>query len=83
MSEKVGDVIFYRQSISHLGGLSPIDKSSKDSHGYAKEAANLSISVESTTLDQFALEFTVGQVDILIIDVQGHEVEVLKGAKKF
>jgi len=80
--EKVGDVIFYRQGISHLGGLSPINKSSKDSLGYAKEASNLSISVESITLDQFAQEFAVSQVDILKIDVQGHEVDVLKGAQK-
>lgn len=75
------EVKFFKQDISHLGGLKPINKSSEDSLGYAEHALNQSISVQATTLDHFIVESRVQQIDILKIDVQGLESIVLKGAE--
>jgi len=81
VGEISGVASFYRQSISHLGGLLPINKSSKDSLGYAEKAINESISVETTTVDQFSAAINMDNIDILKIDVQGFEVGVLRGAR--
>jgi FkbM family methyltransferase len=80
IADKQGTMRFYRQNISHLGGLLPINKMSKDSLGYASKAANEPIDVEVTTLDLFCSEMEVPNVDIMKIDVQGYEVNVLMGA---
>jgi FkbM family methyltransferase len=64
---------FYKQDITHLGGLLPINKDSKDSLGYAKNAKNEEILVSVNKLDTFCL---------LKIDTQGYEYEVLQGATK-
>ena len=80
VGEISGVASFYRQSISHLGGLLPINKSSKDSLGYAEKAINESFSVETITVDQFSAEVNLDHIDILKIDVQGFEVGVLRGA---
>ncbi len=42
-----------------------------------------SILVSSVTLDQIMQKFDVKEVDLLKIDVEGHELEVLKGANWF
>lgn len=38
------------------------------------------VHISITTLDAFAAEHKVGIIDLLKIDVQGYELEVLKGA---
>jgi FkbM family methyltransferase len=82
----VGDAdevaFFYRQEISHLGGLLPINHGSTDSLGYAARAKNEKIEVKKIRLDTFCGENGVKHIDILKIDVQGFEVGVLKGAEK-
>lgn len=86
LNQAVGDqsgvVQFFKQDISHLGGLLPINKRSEDSLGYAEKALNQSISVQAITLDQFFIENRLQHIDLLKIDVQGFETAVLNGAKK-
>ena len=86
LKQAVGDqsvpVQFFRQGISHLGGLLPINKRSEDSLGYAEKALNQSISVEAITLDRFFIENRLQRIDLLKVDVQGFETAVLNGAKK-
>lgn len=71
---------YYRQSISHMGGLLPIHADSTDSLGYAQQATNERITVRKTTLDQVFADLDIAHVDILKIDVQGYEGKVLEGA---
>ncbi|MCW9034197.1 MAG: FkbM family methyltransferase [Rhodospirillales bacterium] len=80
LSSKNEDVVFFKQDISHLGGLIPINQKSSDSLGYAEKAKNEEISVTSLTLDSFCSQNFVQEIDLLKIDVQGHELEVLRGA---
>lgn len=86
LNQAVGDqsgvVHFFKQDISHLGGLLPINKRSEDSLGYAEKTLNQSISVQAITLDQFFIENRLQHIDLLKIDVQGFETAVLNGAKK-
>lgn len=86
LNQAVGDqsglVQFFKQDISHLGGLLPINKRSEDSLGYAVKALNQSIYVQAVTLDQFFIENRLQHIDLLKIDVQGFEAAVLNAAKK-
>ncbi len=81
LSNVVGEVEFFTQTTSHLGGLLPINKVSKDSLGYTEKAENQPIKVSCTTLDDFCNDNHVEAIDLLKIDVQGAEVSVLKGGK--
>lgn len=80
ISEKEGKQLFYRQNISHLGSLIPINMQSRDSLGYAAKAENKPIEVDITTVDAFCNLHSISRIDILKIDVQGHEIGVLTGA---
>lgn len=82
ISDRVGEAEFFRQDISHLGGLAPINAESRDSLGYAKRAPNSSITVPVTTIDTYCEDHGIGRVDLLKIDVQGFEGEVLAGAAR-
>jgi FkbM family methyltransferase len=73
---------FYKQDITHLGGLHPINRESKDSLGYAKKAKNTPINVSLNKLDTFCANNGISFIDILKIDTQGYEYEVLQGARK-
>ncbi len=81
LSDEVGVYDFYKQDKTHLGSLYPVNKNSKDSIGYAKNAINQKTTVKTTTLDEFSTEHSINSVDILKIDVQGAELKVLLGAK--
>ncbi|PPT79008.1 methyltransferase [Xanthomonas arboricola pv. populi] len=76
--EEVGH--YYRQSISQLGGLLPVNADSIDSLGYARQASNEEIVVSKTTLDKACAALRIAQVHILKVDVQGFERQVLEGA---
>lgn len=82
IAEKKGTMRYYRQSISHMGGLLPINKSSEDSLGYAESATNEPIEVNVTTVDLYCSKMNIEEVDIMKIDVQGYEVGVLLGAQQ-
>ena len=82
VGDQTGTVKFFKQDISHLGGLLPINKRSEDSLGYAEKALNQSIYVQAITLDQFFIKNRLQRIGLLKIDVQGFETAVLNGAKK-
>ncbi|OPH11095.1 FkbM family methyltransferase [Cylindrospermopsis raciborskii] len=82
IAEKEGTMPFYRQGISHLSSLLPINNASTDSLGYAVKALNQPIQISVTTIDTFCSKFAISHIDIMKIDVQGYEVGVLVGAKK-
>jgi FkbM family methyltransferase len=46
--------------------------------GYQEE----SVAVQLTTLDAYCLDQSIDRIDVLKIDVEGHEPEVLKGASR-
>lgn len=48
-----------------------------------EKGKTVQISISSTTLDQIMHEYDIQKVDFLKIDVEGHELEVLKGAGHF
>jgi len=82
LGEKQEQCRYYRQGISHLGGLLPIDPQSQDSLGYARQAANEAIPVRKTSLDLACAELGIDHVHILKIDVQGYESQVLQGGTR-
>ena len=80
LSNKIGKAKYYKQTMSHLGGLKKINHDSEDSLGYAKQALNEEIQIKINTLDNYCKTHKINSIDILKIDVQGLEVEVLQGA---
>lgn len=80
IAETDGEIPFFKQDISHLGGLLPINKESSDSLGYAKSAKNEPLIVNAISLDSFCQQNNIDYINLLKIDVQGYEVGVLKGA---
>jgi FkbM family methyltransferase len=82
VGDVVGKVRFYEQSLSHLGGLLPINEKSTDSLGYAKNAENSEVLVDCITLNEALQRLDLVSIDILKIDVQGFEAGVLKGASE-
>lgn len=80
IAESDSEMSFYQQEHSHLGGLIPINQSSKDSLGYAARALNREIIVPTRSLDSFCKEYAITTIDVLKIDVQGYEIGVLSGA---
>jgi len=81
LSSKSGSSVYYRQQLSHLGGLSKVNISSTDSLGFAATASNQHIDVSTTTLDEYCKLHKINSIDLVKIDVQGHEYDVLLGAQ--
>lgn len=81
IGEENATVTFWRQDVSHLGGLLPISPGSRDSLGYAKRAPNTPIDVSVVCLNSFCRQHRLSYINLLKIDTQGTEVAVLSGAK--
>ena len=82
VGSKDGPIDFFKQDLTHIGGLSPINTKSLDSIDYASNALNQKIVVDCCTIDSFCAGQNITEVDILKIDTQGFEAEILKGAAK-
>ena len=54
----------------------------KDNNFNSDKHENNLQSVETITLDKFFLNNNVKTIDIMILDVEGYEIEVLEGYKK-
>lgn len=83
LGAKSGDVQFFRQDKPHLNSIYPINKNSNDSLGYAESADNQPIIVKMATLNEMLNQTKVDRCDLLKVDVQGAEVDVLKGGEIF
>jgi len=91
LSDIDGTVSFFRNSISHTNSLLKVNLSSRDSIGIANAAAendtkyfesfNEEVRVAATRLDSFTEQHSIGQIDLLKIDVQGAECRVLAGGE--
>jgi FkbM family methyltransferase len=81
LSNYIGQASFYATRVSEASSLLQptermIELSSEHKYDHVK------IDVATTTLDQYCEINNIGQIDILKIDVQGSELDVLKGAEK-
>ncbi|MBF0292866.1 MAG: FkbM family methyltransferase [Nitrospinae bacterium] len=91
LSDEDGSASFYRNKISHTNSLLKVNLDSRDSIGVAKakaendsryfEGFNEEVNVATIRLDSFARQHSIGQIDILKIDVQGAERRVLLGGE--
>lgn len=86
-----GSVDLFVNAIPHTNSLYPVNASSRDSidashggrSGELVESVSISpkITVKSKRVDTFALEEGIKWIDLLKVDVQGAEVEVLRGSQ--
>lgn len=89
LSDADGTASFYRNNISHTNSLLKVNLNSRDSIGIANATAendtqyfegfNEEVKVATTRLDSFTKQYSIGQIDLLKIDVQGAECRVLVG----
>lgn len=92
ISEKVGEINFFQNKISHTNSIYRVNYNSKDSIFFTKKGNkknesvfqnfNHQIKVKTTTLDQFCNSNSISHIDLLKIDVQGAEINVLNGAEQ-
>ena len=83
-----GQVELHYNSISHTNGIYPINSDSSDSLSVAqrgevgiKQNSTIgSVLVNARSLNSFVEEQDILEIDLLKIDVQGAEVDVLKGS---
>jgi FkbM family methyltransferase len=78
MSDKSGRVPFYE-----YGALATSNSMVADSQ-YAVRAKHpaKTLYVDAVTVDEFCQQHAIGSIDVLKIDTEGHELAVLKGAKR-
>lgn len=92
LSDEDGVASFYRNKISHTNSLLKVNLNSRDSIGIANatvkndtqyfEGFNEEVKVAVTRLDTFTKQHSIGQIDLLKIDVQGAECRVLAGGSE-
>jgi FkbM family methyltransferase len=77
LSDESGDITLY--SNGTLSALASLNKRRLDHYNIAFEHSER---VQKTTLDSFCLEHNIKEIDFLKIDVEGHELSVLHGARQ-
>lgn len=92
LSDADGEASFYRNKISHTNSLLKVNTCSEDSIGIARALAerdqkyfenfNEEIKVTTFTLNTFSKKYSIGQIDLLKIDVQGAECRILAGGRE-
>lgn len=86
VSEKPGILPFYRCVFDEVSTLETPDKDSEYLLFKSKvllvhiDEMYKAVDVDTTTLDQLISKLNLAKIDILKIDVEGHEASVLKGA---
>lgn len=76
ISSKVGEMEFYQTNIDGSGSLFKPNNLANSSYNMKVKEK---IKVNVTTLDNYIIETKINMPDLLWIDVQGHEMNVLKG----
>ncbi|HLX62137.1 MAG TPA: FkbM family methyltransferase [Planctomycetota bacterium] len=81
-ADEIGSRTFYLTSFSARNSLLRLDESKTDLFPaeWSKRAGE--IKVEATTLDTFCRDKNIDRVDILKMDIQGGELQALRGAKE-
>jgi FkbM family methyltransferase len=92
LSDRRGQVTFFRNAISHTNSLYKVNLGSNDSIKLTEarrtggndfsRSLNQPFEVRCSTLDDYCEEAGIGRVDLLKIDVQGAEASVLRGAAR-
>ncbi len=68
--------VYYDQEGSVRASMYP------NSYSHTNTHLDKSQSIQLTTIDSFCMENQIAKIDFLKIDVEGHEIEVLKGASE-
>jgi len=80
VAQKKGSATFYVNA--HVGSSSLLKRTSDEKRYYKKEhVQNDSIEVETISLDEFVQENNISKAHILKFDIQGGELQALKGAE--
>jgi len=77
VGSSVGEANLYK--VPGLSGLSSLTKRDLSHHGLAASDSDLTA---VNTLDNYCSALEIAKIDILKIDVEGHELDVLLGAEK-
>jgi FkbM family methyltransferase len=59
-----------------------VDRRSREAHSLHGGTISQAVSVPATTIDDFCREKTIQRVDLIKVDTDGHEFEVLQGARE-
>jgi FkbM family methyltransferase len=81
--KRLGSIRIVRSACSDLGGVMPLYLAEPESTGMSSlgKPTGQAVDVQTLTLDDYSQRFNATP-DFLKIDVEGHEREVLKGAKQ-
>lgn len=75
-TRKLGNVEYFNKGLSETSGKARMDVTDKKNVGVHKIVKNGGIEIDVTTIDDLNLD----DVDIIHLDVEGHEEQVIKGA---
>lgn len=77
MSSQSGSAIMHQYDIPAINSLSSQANYAIRTGAEVKAVIN----IQSTTVDRFCADTSLERVDLLKVDVEGHDIEVLKGAR--